>query len=479
MTFMRTPSPAITPADMTPSSTDVRRSAQTYLARLRHARAKSANAQGSIMRPRQAAPAVTPVVASNIVEIPQNVSRPVAPSLSNIDRDAVLARLRSLGQQKTVPQVSSSVADFALKLASDVNPPAANNTELLATRIEDCVPPESDHVAAAPKTPKPLSTRKPRKTSPAIPSETTAVKCNAATPDPEGDPMIISSIPAFTSPKLTGLAWVRARAEARTRARQAQATLADTRRQKRATLTQERLAKETESRTYRSSARQAMSVASSSSLAAKRDARSKIEVARQAQDIKTTTQRQKIMDARAQRLAERLARTQQLAEHRVALQKAEREKTEKVKQQNAIKAATRPTTPVRTQKPKTKAAPRVKLQRPVRVAQRPESPQSVREAKTASHPAITIPVREAPARDAVARPQSVFATAVRPVATLGSINGLGAAMQRRLVEIGIESANDLVAADPQNIRTQLGPISVLANVERWIDDAKQALSDAA
>ncbi len=454
------------PADGAATSTDVRHSAQSYLARLRQNRARSSNVQGSVMRPRAAKPAdaaaiphVTAVDPVGSVPLP---FVPVAPSRSTEARDDVLARLRGLGKTgHSASTQADPVADFAARLAqSAVSHPAAPAAPLPA----DAAP---AYVAEALPTP-------------VAPPERPHLEIHALD---EGDTMPLSTIPAITAPKLTGLGWVRARAEARTRARQAQAEQAQSRRLHRAELVNERQAKEEESRAHRANARQAMSVASAASLAAKRDARAKLELSRQAQEGKTNLQRQQIAQARAQQIAARAARAQHLLAQRSAAQKAERDRCEQADRQRA-KAQTLVAEKAARQKAVAKpvAKPVAKVAEPVRsrpkpapVARKPKLAVAVQTVAPSSMPDVA-PAARTNAHSS-APPKSIFATPPRAPAALSRIQGLGSAMQRRLVQIGIQSADDLVAADPQTLRSQLGPISALANVERWIDDAKQVVEN--
>lgn len=62
------------------------------------------------------------------------------------------------------------------------------------------------------------------------------------------------------------------------------------------------------------------------------------------------------------------------------------------------------------------------------------------------------------------------------LAPLTSVRGIGDAMSRRLKSAGIHDLEDLVAEGPATIRERLGPVSALANVERWQEEAAQFLS---
>ncbi len=64
---------------------------------------------------------------------------------------------------------------------------------------------------------------------------------------------------------------------------------------------------------------------------------------------------------------------------------------------------------------------------------------------------------------------------VKPIA-LTSIKGIGEAMERRLEQAGIASVKDLTALSPDSIRERLGPVSALANVEAWQEQASALLS---
>ncbi|MEM7701922.1 MAG: hypothetical protein AAF251_08310 [Pseudomonadota bacterium] len=59
---------------------------------------------------------------------------------------------------------------------------------------------------------------------------------------------------------------------------------------------------------------------------------------------------------------------------------------------------------------------------------------------------------------------------------LATLANIGPAMRARLTEIGINTVDDLAATNPQALRDRLGAISVLANVEQWIEDAQKLTS---
>jgi predicted flap endonuclease-1-like 5' DNA nuclease len=60
---------------------------------------------------------------------------------------------------------------------------------------------------------------------------------------------------------------------------------------------------------------------------------------------------------------------------------------------------------------------------------------------------------------------------------LSVIPNLGPAMRNRLHQLGVTTVADLAAIDPESLRRLLGPISALANIDRWIADAQAMLSE--
>lgn len=63
-----------------------------------------------------------------------------------------------------------------------------------------------------------------------------------------------------------------------------------------------------------------------------------------------------------------------------------------------------------------------------------------------------------------------------PQGSLMDLRGIGEAMTRRLNQAGISGLQDLVDMPTDTVRSRLGPVSALANVERWQADAKALLS---
>jgi predicted flap endonuclease-1-like 5' DNA nuclease len=58
---------------------------------------------------------------------------------------------------------------------------------------------------------------------------------------------------------------------------------------------------------------------------------------------------------------------------------------------------------------------------------------------------------------------------------LSAIPTLGPAMRQRLIQLGIANVADLASVNPDGLRSLLGTISVLANVDQWISDASALL----
>ena len=110
-----------------------------------------------------------------------------------------------------------------------------------------------------------------------------------------------------------------------------------------------------------------------------------------------------------------------------------------------------------------------------------------RRAKKSGGPAPKAPVAKAKAAQipaAVARPPiTVAKEAPVPQATaqvipdkLTTIGGIGASMQQHLNEMGIYTFAQLAGSTPQKVRKALGESGRLANVDRWIEDARKLRS---
>ncbi|MEM9879106.1 MAG: helix-hairpin-helix domain-containing protein, partial [Pseudomonadota bacterium] len=69
-------------------------------------------------------------------------------------------------------------------------------------------------------------------------------------------------------------------------------------------------------------------------------------------------------------------------------------------------------------------------------------------------------------------PRKVASKALPP---LTEIKGIGDAMTRRLEQAGIHTLADLAHTSPDAIRERLGPVSTLANVEAWQEQASSLL----
>lgn len=83
--------------------------------------------------------------------------------------------------------------------------------------------------------------------------------------------------------------------------------------------------------------------------------------------------------------------------------------------------------------------------------------------------------RPGPVASAAETPGGITATGgVRPDAPLAAI-GFGPGMQIRLSQIGVRTAADLAEANAADLRTALGDISRLVDVEAWIASARQAV----
>jgi len=113
----------------------------------------------------------------------------------------------------------------------------------------------------------------------------------------------------------------------------------------------------------------------------------------------------------------------------------------------------------------------VRLGRAMPVAQEAASAPAAPEAPPAVQVAVDGPQAEA----AVPSPAAPVAPPSGP--PLAAI-GFGPGMIIRFGQLGIETAADLAASDPDALRTALGDITRLINVEMWIEAAKRACSGA-
>jgi predicted flap endonuclease-1-like 5' DNA nuclease len=87
-------------------------------------------------------------------------------------------------------------------------------------------------------------------------------------------------------------------------------------------------------------------------------------------------------------------------------------------------------------------------------------------------------VAEAPQTDVVPialTPAVANSVPLSSVLDLSAIPTLGPAMRQRLIQLGITNIADLASVNPDGLRTLLGSISVLANVDQWIADASNLL----
>jgi large subunit ribosomal protein L21 len=79
----------------------------------------------------------------------------------------------------------------------------------------------------------------------------------------------------------------------------------------------------------------------------------------------------------------------------------------------------------------------------------------------------------APARP-VTRSQAPDAIVAGQQDELSALHGIGPATQEKLFAVGIRTFAQLAAARPEEIRSAIGPsLARLANVEEWIEQAKQ------
>lgn len=74
-----------------------------------------------------------------------------------------------------------------------------------------------------------------------------------------------------------------------------------------------------------------------------------------------------------------------------------------------------------------------------------------------------------------AKPEPVEEPSQVPLAAIG----FGPGMVIRFRQLGIETAADLAASDPAALRTALGDITRLINVDVWIATAQKAIAEAA
>ncbi|MEM7568218.1 MAG: hypothetical protein AAF337_00345 [Pseudomonadota bacterium] len=99
-----------------------------------------------------------------------------------------------------------------------------------------------------------------------------------------------------------------------------------------------------------------------------------------------------------------------------------------------------------------------------------------REAAARQRQAVRPTRRPAPTpQKSLARPPAPSAPPARSAAPLTQLRGIGDAMCRRLADADIKSLHDLVATPADTLRTRLGPVSALANVEGWQAQAEQLL----
>lgn len=77
------------------------------------------------------------------------------------------------------------------------------------------------------------------------------------------------------------------------------------------------------------------------------------------------------------------------------------------------------------------------------------------------------------------RPKTI--TSTRPAASsidLDILPGIGAGLRWRLGQLGIDSVNDLAQTDVEHLRTQLGEIGQLLNMDYWVDMAKDKVAES-
>ena len=74
------------------------------------------------------------------------------------------------------------------------------------------------------------------------------------------------------------------------------------------------------------------------------------------------------------------------------------------------------------------------------------------------------------------RPETPAPTVPRAVVSLAAI-GFGPGMVIRMSQLGIETADDLAAADATWLQSALGDLSELVHADRWIASAKAACGD--
>ena len=63
--------------------------------------------------------------------------------------------------------------------------------------------------------------------------------------------------------------------------------------------------------------------------------------------------------------------------------------------------------------------------------------------------------------------------------SLSTIRGIGIAVEDRLYRAGIKSCNQLVETSPSEIREILGYLVQGADIERWIDQARELIREHA
>lgn len=123
----------------------------------------------------------------------------------------------------------------------------------------------------------------------------------------------------------------------------------------------------------------------------------------------------------------------------------------------------------------------------VELAAPPEdAPAAATEAETKKKPANKAErpkrAKRAPrAKKAAAKPQPprrpAMAGSAGGIVDLDILPGIGAGLRWRLGQLGIESANDLATSDVNELRTQLGEIGQLLNMDYWVDLAKEKVAD--
>jgi predicted flap endonuclease-1-like 5' DNA nuclease len=88
----------------------------------------------------------------------------------------------------------------------------------------------------------------------------------------------------------------------------------------------------------------------------------------------------------------------------------------------------------------------------------------------ASEPVQTATVNTEPVTMEASAPEAVSAPHDPPLAVIG----FGPGMLIRLSQLGVHTMADLATANPAQLRTGLGDISRLVDVDTWIRNARQA-----